>query len=119
MSQNKGRNSSQKRKLKLFLFGTHLRKRCCFCRCEITFSTATLEHVLPLSLGGDWELKNLQLSCSVCNNERGNTNFEQYRNWRRGLCKDLPTQIVAKQTLDELLNELSIQYRKDFCCELD
>jgi len=37
----------------------------------------TLEHLMPLSLGGTHELINLALACFECNNERGsNLEFE-------------------------------------------
>ena len=82
------------------------------------FEGATLEHLIPLSLGGNWDLKNLQLSCFDCNNERGNADFYQYRDWRRGLGPKPQTHLESPETLDDLLNKLSIQYRKDRQSEL-
>lgn len=39
---------------------------------------ATLDHVVPVSLGGRWEESNLQLAHRACNTEKGN------RVWRNG-----------------------------------
>lgn len=118
MSENKGRNSSQKRKSKRLLFGSRSYVHCCFCKRQIEFDRATIEHILPLSLGGNWTLKNLQLSCSDCNSERGNADFYLYRDWRRGLGEKPPMQVETKQSLDDLLNDLAVQYRKDRLSEL-
>lgn len=79
MSVNKGRNSIQKRKLKTKLFGGRTAKQCCFCTRMLTPSSATLEHVIPLSRGGGWDIGNLRLSCHCCNEERSNSDFLEYK----------------------------------------
>lgn len=84
MSRDKGRNSHQKRKLKEKLFGGRQYRPCCFCRRELTMSTSTLEHVVPLSLNGSWDKDNLRLSCNGCNNERGSEDFDKFRDKKRG-----------------------------------
>lgn len=85
MSSNpQSRNSHWKRRIKAKLFGGRRTRPCCFCRRELTPGTATLEHVLPLSLGGNWEHDNLRLSCQPCNNGRGSESFETFRTRKRG-----------------------------------
>ncbi len=84
MSASESRNSGQKRRIKTRLFGGHSSKPCCFCRRILTMSTATLEHVIPLSHGGSWKPENLRLSCESCNNERGSGNFKEFRDRKRG-----------------------------------
>ena len=79
MSINKSRNSSAKRSLKKKLFGNTLVKRCCFCKRWVSFGLATLEHMVPLSLGGDWSIENLRVSCKSCNSERGSLEFGSFR----------------------------------------
>lgn len=79
MSQNHGRSSTQKRKLKSRLFGGRKEKSCCFCRVSLTLTTATIEHVKPLSNGGGWEIENLRVSCSLCNGRRGSKDFDEFR----------------------------------------
>jgi len=118
MSQSRSRNSASKRKVKRLLFGSRSYVHCCFCKKQIEFDNTTIEHILPLSQGGNWDIKNLQLSCSDCNNERGSADFYQYRDWRRGLTATRPVQPNTKQTLDELLEELTVQYQKDRNSEL-
>lgn len=83
MSENHGRNSTQKRLLKAKLFGSRDTARCVFCRSILSFGTATLEHKIPLSHGGGWDLSNLALSCYDCNQERGNLDFETFRLQRK------------------------------------
>ena len=46
-------------------------KRCRWCRCLLTESTATLEHILPISHGGKSTKDNCTWACKRCNNERG------------------------------------------------
>ncbi len=68
-----------RRKLRRQLFAGRRRVRCCFCGRELTFRKATLEHVVPRSLGGPNVLQNLRISCARCNNERGVEDFELFR----------------------------------------
>jgi 5-methylcytosine-specific restriction endonuclease McrA len=44
---------------------------CWWCRCPLTFATATLDHVVPLSQGGDMGVGNIVLACWECNHRRG------------------------------------------------
>lgn len=78
MSSNKGRNSHQKRELKDKLFRGKASKPCCFCKQTVSKYTATLEHVIPLSDGGGWNIENLRVSCKDCNQKRGNINFVDF-----------------------------------------
>lgn len=32
----------------------------------------TVDHIVPVSKGGKWELKNLQTACRLCNKKKGN-----------------------------------------------
>lgn len=48
---------------------------CCFCNDELSFRTATLDHIIPHSKGGLANLWNLAIACSRCNNERGDDDF--------------------------------------------
>lgn len=41
--------------------------RCQLCGRKIMFSDTTLDHIIPLALGGEDNENNLQLSCKVCN----------------------------------------------------
>jgi 5-methylcytosine-specific restriction endonuclease McrA len=43
---------------------------------------ATLDHVVPASLGGHATLENLRLACPKCNRDRGATPADQVRTWR-------------------------------------
>ena len=83
MSNNRGRNSTQKKKIKIRLFGGRASYPCCFCGRILVLTTATLEHVMPLSMGGGWHITNLRLSCRPCNSERGNEDFWEFKNRKR------------------------------------
>ena len=57
--------------------------KCCYCGCETEPTTknknsATLEHVLPKSLGGTDDWDNLAMACMKCNTKRGNTDAEAF-----------------------------------------
>ncbi|MEH2467833.1 HNH endonuclease [Nostoc sp.] len=47
--------------------------RCFWCGCSLTRETMTIDHYIPLSLGGNNKIKNLRLACVRCNNFRGNS----------------------------------------------
>lgn len=78
MSQNHGRNSHQKRELKDRLFRGKQQRRCCFCQRMLNRCEATLEHIIPLSKGGNWHITNLDISCKKCNQKRGNLDFNLF-----------------------------------------
>jgi 5-methylcytosine-specific restriction endonuclease McrA len=54
---------------------------CACCLCE---SNLTVDHIIPLSLGGHpYRVTNLQLLCESCNNRKGNRVIEYPRlTWR-------------------------------------
>lgn len=45
--------------------------QCHWCCVPLTPETATLDHIKPRCLGGNWYYKNLVLACQECNNARG------------------------------------------------
>jgi HNH endonuclease len=49
-------------------------ERCEYCQCRSDFATETfaIEHVIPLSRGGNDEVSNLALACSGCNGRKYN-----------------------------------------------
>jgi len=65
--------------LKKKLFEDELLKPCCFCSKSLNFETATIEHIIPLSKGGNWKIDNLDISCSECNNERSSKGYSYFR----------------------------------------
>jgi len=48
------------------------RFRCTYCNEEVTHKTATIDHVLPTSLGGKSTFENTVCACSTCNGKKGN-----------------------------------------------
>ena len=56
---------------------TYLRKRdgsyCALCYIYLSTGNATIDHIIPLSLGGSHNLNNLQLLCIDCNIKKGNS----------------------------------------------
>lgn len=52
--------------------------QCCWCGEDCNQFTvdepysATIEHLIPKSKGGTWELENLRIACKKCNQARGN-----------------------------------------------
>ena len=45
--------------------------KCQMCRKALTLRTATLDHIVPLSLGGAHSRVNVRLTCRSCNSRRG------------------------------------------------
>jgi 5-methylcytosine-specific restriction endonuclease McrA len=46
--------------------------KCQYCQTPVTAKTATLDHVLPVSLGGKSNFENCVCACSKCNSLKGN-----------------------------------------------
>ena len=69
VSKNKGRNAAQKRELKQQLVKKH-GCICQICHKPFSFDRLTLDHIIPLAINPDWSLKNLQLACYPCNQEK-------------------------------------------------
>lgn len=51
---------------------------CCYCDKLLTPETVTMEHIVPDSKRGTFNTTNLTVSCSDCNNRRGNKPFFDY-----------------------------------------
>ncbi|HEY5268349.1 MAG TPA: HNH endonuclease [Candidatus Saccharimonadales bacterium] len=51
---------------------------CCYCDRVLTDETVTMEHIVPDSKRGTFNTTNLTVSCSKCNNKRGNKPFFEY-----------------------------------------
>lgn len=51
---------------------------CCYCNDQLTLETVTMEHIVPDSRRGTFNTTNLTVSCSDCNNRRGNKPFFEY-----------------------------------------
>lgn len=56
--------------------------RCCYCQVKMTTNRnhrlcATLEHVLPVSKGGEDTYENCVAACKMCNNKRGNADLTE------------------------------------------
>jgi len=63
-----GRRRSYKRER-----GVLLKKHpfCHWCKTKLTKETATIEHLIPLGMGGINNMNNYALACEGCNHERG------------------------------------------------
>jgi 5-methylcytosine-specific restriction endonuclease McrA len=44
---------------------------CCYCFASLNIETATIEHFVPVTSGGDSHMANLSLACRPCNQEAG------------------------------------------------
>src|ERR1700722_3728009 len=51
---------------------------CCYCEMPLTSEAITMEHIVPDSKRGTFNTTNLTVSCSKCNNQRGNKPFFEY-----------------------------------------
>ena len=73
MRKTHRRKDYSRYKRKLWRGNRHLANNCHWCKQSMTFGEATIDHVIPLSLGGINHLNNYVLSCHPCNNARGNS----------------------------------------------
>lgn len=51
---------------------------CCYCDQPLAVEAVTMEHIVPDSHRGTFNTTNLTVSCSDCNNRRGNKPFFDY-----------------------------------------
>jgi 5-methylcytosine-specific restriction endonuclease McrA len=70
-------------------------RNCCYCAVAMTLrltlpETATCEHRLPRSRGGADEDRNFALSCSRCNNAKGNMTEGEFLEARGGTSFPIP-----------------------------
>lgn len=69
MSKQKTLNSHRKRELKNEL-GRKYGHSCKLCNKEFPLRLLTLDHIIPLKHNGSWHIKNLQLACYPCNQDK-------------------------------------------------
>tara|TARA_R110001599_G_scaffold342409_2_gene564168 strand:+ start:19134 stop:19619 length:486 start_codon:yes stop_codon:yes gene_type:complete len=60
------------------LFVTEYGKPCKFCKTQLKISNMVCDHEVPISLGGDSTIENLQLICRRCNTRKGTLTSEEY-----------------------------------------
>lgn len=65
----KKKNSVRFSKQNVFLRDGYI---CQYCMDDVSRKTATLDHVLPVSLGGKTTFENCVCACAVCNSAKGN-----------------------------------------------
>lgn len=51
---------------------------CAICGKPVKFDKLTIDHKTPLSKGGTDEIDNLQLSCWMCNQFKGNMDMQEF-----------------------------------------
>lgn len=77
MSQRK-LSKERKRRYRRLLMAGRPWIECHYCGCRLTLLTLTLEHVMPLSMGGAMGIKNIVAACRACNLARGNQSYTQF-----------------------------------------
>lgn len=61
---------------------------CIYCKCELNNETLTLEHVIPLSKGGEHVLENVEPCCFECNQNSTKEDFAPNIRMRPNLDKN-------------------------------
>lgn len=59
---------------------------CCYCDKKLLLQEVTMEHIVPHSKKGQFNLTNLTVSCAPCNNNRSSLDFFLYAkrfNWNK------------------------------------
>jgi 5-methylcytosine-specific restriction endonuclease McrA len=65
------------------MFGHLDSAQCCYCHNTFDMEQLTIEHIVPLCLGGTSNPDNITLACKTCNQERGKEAWEKARQIRR------------------------------------
>ena len=64
------KSSGLKNRAWFYYHGPVLKVPCFWCKVELTFKQATVEHVIPRSEGGTNDVENLAIACGCCNQGR-------------------------------------------------
>lgn len=75
---------------------------CYWCEAPMNYREATIEHVIPQSLGGRHAIENLALACYPCNSDRGSYirgSAEQPCNERMRPLVDAKVQLKSDQEI--------------------
>lgn len=87
MSKSKSRNSHQKRELKQQLVKKH-GSICQICKKPFPLHLLTLDHIIPLDIEPDWNIRNLQLACYPCNQQKSNEYVDPWELIKKGASKN-------------------------------
>jgi len=52
---------------------------CCYCGCQLHNKNKTIDHVKPLSDGGESHQRNLVICCKECNEAKGNMPLAEFK----------------------------------------
>ena len=92
--------------------------RCACCNKKLTLETLTMEHVVPISKGGENISENLVALCSHCNSTKSNKLC-----WPKGYYMALQNSgklnIIEKYTKEWISENVDLEYIKEFPMELD
>lgn len=55
---------------------------CIYCLKKISFGKDSIEHLLPLSRGGNNNYDNLAIACRPCNSSKGNKTISEWLQWK-------------------------------------
>ncbi len=73
---------------------------CAYCGCEIAFRGFNVEHMTPLSNGGNDTFDNMLPACRSCNHYKGTIDLEGFRTYLGGLHDRMLRDNVNYRTLD-------------------
>lgn len=68
--------------------------RCIYCNVSLRQDNATADHIVPISKGGNNTQINLVVCCKDCNNERGNTEFNEYLTLKNKRFRNIKTPFI-------------------------
>lgn len=90
------------------------KSRCCHCGKELSLSTMTVEHVIPISKGGTNDMENMVALCETCNAEKDDLVVNPI-DFYKFINKDYMEELVEKQ--NNYYNEVRWVSRKNFLPE--
>ena len=56
----------------------HDNEKCLYCNKRLTNKNVTVDHIVPISKGGNNTQVNMIVCCKKCNNERGDMSYKNY-----------------------------------------
>ena len=78
--------------------------RCTSCGKGLRKKEATIDHILPQSMGGGHDVHNLQVMCKHCNSSKGNSMIDSFRHYVENSARRDPPSKRSISSLDKALN---------------
>lgn len=81
----------------LYLKFRQQKKKCFYCGRRLNHKDVVVDHVLPLSKGGDNVIQNVVISCAICNRIKDNLTVVEFKSYMKRILSNLDnTEVILR-----------------------